>query len=164
MRSSVKVSMLGNWPKAVKTFATLSPVVKRSIAMGQRKYARKLVAIVKGHIIQQDLGWKAASPSKRGSMLMIDTRDYYQSIRYWQKNYELHVGVPEHLIHGRSGQKLWKVATWNERGTKKIPARPLWGPSIKELGGTKQVAIDVRDEIQKNLSILGLGVLEVKKT
>ena len=164
MKNSVNVKMIGNWKGAVKTAALLNPVIKKSIVQGQRKYARRLVAIVKKHIISQDLGWKPASASKRGSLLMIDTRDYYTSIRYWQKNYELHVGVPTHLIHGRSGKPIWKIASWQEQGNKRVPKRPLWAPSIKEMGGNKEVANQVQQEITRNLRAISNGAWEIKST
>lgn len=163
MRSSVNVKLLGNWPGATKAYALMVPAIRRSVVNGQRRYARRLVAKVKGHIMSQDLPWPPASESKRGQILMIDTREYYSSIRYWQKNYELYVGVPKHFIHGRTGQPLWKVATWQEKGTKNIPARALWGPSIDELGGVTQVSQEVTQEMFKTMAILGTGIFKTTK-
>lgn len=164
MRNSVNVRLLGNWKGAVAAYATMRPEIKRAISLGQRRYARRLVSTVKRHIIAQDLPWAAASRSKRGSVLMIDSRTYYGSIKFWQKNYELYVGVPKHFISPRTGQPIWKIATWQEKGTKNIPARPLWGPSIEEVGGETQCFVEVKDEIFDKLAKLGIGIWQMFET
>lgn len=164
MRNAVNVKILGNWKGAVVAYNRMRPEIRKAIVNGQTRYARRLVKVVKGHIIKQDLPWEPASENKRGNMLMIDTSDYYTSIKYWQKNYELYVGVPKHFIHGKTGKPLWKVASWQEHGTKKIPARPLWGPSIEEVGGPTQCFVEVKDSMFSRMAALGVGIWEVSKT
>lgn len=154
---------MGNWPGAVRAYSMMNPVIKSAIMNAQRRYARRLVSAVKKHIMAQDLPWAPASTGKRGSHLMIDTRDYYESISYWQKDYQLEVGVKKHFIHGKTGQPLWKVAQWQEKGTKNIPARPLWKPTIEELGGSNQCYVEVKTEMFAKLAALGTGVWGVFK-
>lgn len=125
-----------------------------AVRSGQVQAAKRLVKIVKGHITKQDLPWvqlSAETKAMKGhSDILLDTKLYFESINYWWENKILKVGVKRGL-HYDSGVEISNVAALLEFGTRKMPARPLWGPSIQEIGGKEGIQNIVADAIVRKL-------------
>lgn len=136
----IEIRKIGNWAGAEYQYKTLERTIKLSLIATERAIANKIRANVRGHMRNQDLPWKAASKSKRGPKLMIETGTYYNSIKVTQAKLMITVGVSKDVIHPRSKQPLWRIARWQENGKGRIPKRPLWAPSIAEAGGKAGIA------------------------
>lgn len=152
----VSVRPFGNWAAARNRTSKLPQTIKRSIRAAEEKVAKRLIKIVREHIIKQDLNWvplsDAAIKSKGHNKVYRFTGTYFNSLKFWQKGYSVEIGIPRGVYEPRNGVELWKVATWMELGTTKMPARPIWGPSIKELGGRGGMQDIVADTLREKLA------------
>jgi hypothetical protein len=155
----ISIKPFGQWAQARRASSNLSSSIKRSIRAAEEKVAKRLIKIVKGHILNQDLPWKALAietqERKGHDRVYIDSFTYLTSLKYWQKDYTVHIGIPRGIIEPRSKVELYKVAVWMEYGTKggrRMPARPLWGPSVAELGGSDGMNEIVRETISARLA------------
>lgn len=140
---NIEIKKIGNWAGAELQYKNLDRTIKMSLMATERLIANKIKAKVRGHMRNQDLPWREASRSKKGPKLMIETGTYYNSIKVRQLNLAITVGVDKDVIHPRTHQPIWRIARWQENGTKgkhRIPKRPLWEPSIKEVGGSVGIA------------------------
>ena len=140
---ALQFTPFGDWNRANIATKLLPTTIRRSALYGQEKAVRKLAKIVKAHIASQDLP-SLSGPKKKireDSRHLIDTATYLESIGVWQQGYTYFVGVKSGLIEP-SGIEIAKLAYILEVGTrdKRIPARPVWGPSIEEMGGMKGIA------------------------
>lgn len=153
---AIVVEPFGNWQEVEARIAGLPRAIKASAVWGQRKAAEKLVKIVKGHIDNQDLGW---TPLKRPELsgdprILVDYGTYRDNIKTWQKNYTRYVGVKKDVINHR-GERVWMVAALHEfMSYHGGPYRPLWGPSVEELGGSKGIAGIIEQAISRKLNLL----------
>jgi len=43
------------------------------------------------------------------------------------------IGFKRNLVHPASGEKVWKIHNYVEKGTSKMPPRPLYGPIAKSI-------------------------------
>lgn len=136
----INLRLTGNWIGARNGLASLPLILHSSSMWGQRKAAEKLVKIVKGHINNQDLNWAPLSSSTNSGdpRILVDTQAYLNSIKAWRQNYVYNVGVPLSAYNHR-GISISEIATRHEYGFG-VPQRPLWIPSVQELGGPKGVA------------------------
>ena len=147
----LEVKPIGNWQKTIRTFQQLGPAVKRASIKAQLKVCNEIAKKVKAHLRNQDLGWKKLSPeyAQRKQELGLDHRilmaygNYYHSIEVWQvgNRHMTFVGVKkgkytQTLSGKRSSLDIATIATLHEfsRG-KHFPRRPLWNPTITEIGG-----------------------------
>jgi len=153
MRPVVKIS--GNWQGTLDFFKDIATTkeVKRAAFLGQRKFADKLLKIVLDHIDNQDLGWADKKKPNNDPRVLVDMEDYYNHIRIYQEDYTVHVGVRRGDTN-RLGKSLWKIALTLEMGRDgraAMEARPLWEPSLLEMGGRRALTAMVRDSIKKRL-------------
>lgn len=140
------------------------PLQVRSSAMwGQQKVANKLVKTVKKHLNSQDLGWAPRSARSKSSdpRILVDTEAYYGSIRAWRTGDTFNAGVPANAFNAR-GQRIADYAAMNEYGSDELPARPLWGPSFKEIGGKRGVSNIVTTAIFEKVRKLRAVGLDIK--
>ena len=163
----ITIKRFGNWAQARRATSTLDKSIKRAIRSAEEKIARRLIKIVKGHILSQDLPWVPLSPTTKNRKghdnVYLDSRFYINSIKFWQKNYVIHIGIPRGVMDADGEVELWKVATWMEKGlpNRGMPPRPLWGPSIKELGGGPQgMANLVKESINRKLRREGWDITQ----
>lgn len=138
----LKFTPFGDWDKAKILTKALPTTIRRSVLWGQEKAVRKLAKIVKQHILSQDLPALSQNPKKKirqgEERVLIESGTYVDSISVWQQDFTYFVGVKPGLIEP-NGNEISKVAFWLETGTKNIPPRPVWGPSIEEMGGIKGI-------------------------
>jgi hypothetical protein len=151
----IQIKMIGNWKGAKRGLEELPLLVKSSALWGQRKAAERLVRIAKAHINNQDLGWAPRSERTNSSdpRILVDNEDYYKSIKAWRKDNIYYAGVPRDKYNGK-GVRISDYATIHEHGSDKMPARPLWAPSFREIGGSKGVRQIIVDSIYNKVKIL----------
>jgi hypothetical protein len=151
----LEIKPFGNWSGVMRTMARLSPAIKQSSIAAQMKVAKQIVKIVKAHLRNQDLGWRPLAPTTvelketygLDSRILYAHGGYYDAIEAWQKNQEsiVFAGVKKgKYARSYQGKKrridISQVAAIHEfsRG-KRIPRRPLWNPTIREMGGAKGI-------------------------
>ena len=166
MPRAVTVKPFGNWAGARNMTSTLDKSIKRSIRAAEEKIAKKLIKIVKGHIMNQDLPWekltaRTVANKKGNSLIYLDKRIYINSISFWQEGYSVNIGIKKGIIHPHSKKKVevWKIASWMEYGTSKMKERPIWGPSVREMGGRgKGMNSIVKETVERRLAKEGWRV------
>ena len=147
----MEIKPMGNWANTISTVTRISPDIKDAGIKGQMKVAREIVRRVKGHIRNQDLGWKPLSETTQAikSIYGLDSRTlyahggYYNAIEAWQKGSQFMVfaGVKKGKYSRSYGGKkraidIGQVAAVHEFSSgKRVPRRPLWNPTIREMGG-----------------------------
>ncbi len=107
--------------------------------------AGRAEANAKKHIKAQDLNWHPLSQSylawkvQQGhdEKIYIQTGDYFDSITHFMSDgaKKSHAGIPK-KAKSKSGTPIFEYAKIMEFGSiaRNIPARPLWGPVLKEVG------------------------------
>ena len=56
------------------------------------------------------------------------------NLNYWKlKKGHFAIGFKQNLEHPSNGERVWKIHNWVERGTKKMPPRPLYSPIAKSI-------------------------------
>lgn len=150
-RPQISFKLYGQWDEAMRLFAKLGPEVKKSSIKAQLKVGKAIVAIVKGHLRKQDLGWaqldkvyaKRKSAAGLSGKILMSYKTYYDNIITWVPGSQsmLLIGVKKGIftkqINGkRSRLDIATIAAIHEfSSNRKLPKRPLWNPSISELGG-----------------------------
>lgn len=147
-RSFLKINTIGNWGGVMKAFTEMGFDINQAAKNGQISAAKKILKLVKNHIQKQDLPWEQLQRStirrKNSSDIYLDTHIYFESINYWWENKIIKIGVKRGISYPSNGPEVAQVGIWMELGTKYMPARPVWGPSIEELGkeGIKNIVAD----------------------
>jgi hypothetical protein len=144
----IEIRLEGDWRKTRRFLNVLPFTLKSAAAKGERAAAEKLVRIVRGHIKRQDLGWQPNADDKDGDMILVDSGLYLSSIKSWKASNGYMAGVPN-SVYNTQGVRVADYAVYNEFGFGKGPARPLWGPSVEEMGGSK----GIRDIITRSIAL-----------
>ena len=146
----------GDWNGATWKITKLPVSIKQAVMDGQEAAGNKLIKIVRKHIIAQDLPSFSQYPKVRPahlsgvSDLLIDSTNYLQSLAVWRKQSVLYVGVKS-SAREPNGVETARVAFWLETGTKTIPARPVWEPSIGEIGDADGLNKIVQKKLEAKL-------------
>lgn len=157
--------LIGDWTGVEHFFNDLGIEVKKKTLQAQWEIAKKLKKIVVGHLLAQDLNWPPLSPktiaNKKDNkgLILISTETYLDNIKVWRTSDKVFVGVKKGITYKGRGKavSLERVAMWQEYGTSKSPARPLWGPSINEIGNKAGIKNFVVDAIFRRLKWLARG-------
>lgn len=153
---NIEVKLFGNWDKTITTVQQLSPKIKQASIKAQLKVCNVICQKVKSHIMHQDLGWRPLSPAyaKRKAKgkgtwdgVLINYGTYYKNIGLWQigSRHLVMVGVKRGIytrtLSGkRSKIDVSTIAAIHEFSSgRKLPRRPLWNPTIAEIGGAKGI-------------------------
>lgn len=154
----------GYWNQSRVMLEALPAMIYSSAIWGMRKAAEQLVKIVKGHIDRQDLGWPplAASTSSGDPRVLVDTELYRNSIQAFKRGNTYYAGIPENITYPTTGVLVSDVAMMHEEGYGSLPRRPLWKPSIQELGGEWGYGSIVAASIYDKLLSLRAAGMEVK--
>lgn len=151
----IEVTPLGRWEETIRTIGALSKTIKSSSHKAQLKVGTEIVKRVKGHIRKQDLGWEELgevySRKKRAAGLnggtLIAYGKYYDSIKVWQKGdqHMVYAGVRKGIYtRSLTGKKtkldVATIAAMHEFSKgKRFPRRPLWNPTLEEMGGKEGI-------------------------
>lgn len=160
--------LTGDWNKAQQLLSKLASRLKAEMSKTTAESLQLIEKTAVGHIDKQDLPWpplsrayarykertrggkwrrkrlKAgkANPRSLSEKILVATGTMRQAITSYQTGpYSGEVGVSRHESYD-DGEKVVNIAAVHEMGTrdKRIPARPLWEPTAKE----------VEEEVTKN--------------
>lgn len=140
----IRIKTIGPWKRELRKMRMLAPDIHASAMWGQMKAAKRLVKIVRGHLRNQDLkDWPPLAEStirKKGgdTRILIHSETYYNNIKAFRKGYIYYAGVKRGVTEP-NGIETARVAAIHEfkslAASSGHPPRPLWAPSIKEMGG-----------------------------
>lgn len=174
----IQFKPFGHWEKTIKVIGRLGPTIKEASLKAQMAVGKEIVKRVKAHLRNQDLGWQALSEktkknkAKYGlkSKTLMAWGTYYNNIEVWQpSNHHLVlIGVRKgiytrHPNGKRNKVEVARIAAMHEFSSgRKIPRRPLWNPTIQELGkkGIKQI---YNKALTHHLRMRGVPVSQYKK-
>jgi hypothetical protein len=151
---------IGNWDGAIEFFRTSGYRVKTVALKAQEEICREYKKRLINHIISQDLNWQPLSERtrerknpKNKDLILIDTELYVKSISITRMGNTWMTGIKKGIAYKRKGSfiNLDRVAVLNEFGTTKVPERPLWEPTLEELGGPKGIRNFVANAIYEKL-------------
>lgn len=154
------VKKIGNWDGAMDFFKQMGMRVKTVTLQSQKEICKELRDRVIKHIVAQDLEWPSLSEITKKiknqtnkDLILIDTELYMKSIKMWQVGNTWIVGVKKGIVYRRKGSfmSVDRVAILLEFGTTRMPARPLWQPTMNELGGAKGIRNYVAKKIYEKL-------------
>lgn len=152
----VNFQLFGQWEKTMDVLKTIGPKVKNASVKAQFKVGNVIVKKVKAHIRNQDLGWEPLNPlyefrkEKAGmsANTLMAYKTYYNNILVWQSgngHHLVNIGVKRGIytteISGKRSKKdVASIAAMHEFSSgNKLPRRPLWNPTIQEIGGAKGI-------------------------
>lgn len=160
------VKKVGKWNEAIRFCSSMGYEVHKKTLTAQWEISKRLRRIVIGHLLAQDLpGWDDLSPrtlrnkKENKEYKLIDTELYLNNIKVWKQSGTAYVGIKKGLLYKRKGNtiEVERVAIWNEFGNRRVPARPLWNPSIEELGGPDGIRDYIASAIFRRLKWLSRG-------
>lgn len=153
-RPFIEVKPFGQWKETLKMIGKLDPAIKLASVKAQLKVCNVIKTKVKSHIRLNDLGWtklstKYAARKERvglDSRILIASGAYYWGIQVWHiptRNLVM-VGVKKGLKSTAFGKRskldVAQIAAIHEFSNgKRLPRRPLWNPTIEEMGGKKGI-------------------------
>lgn len=156
---------VGDWSGVIGFFNGMGIEVKKKTIQAQYDICKEIKRRLIGHILSQDLGWAPLAPRTQRKKknhktdAYIDTELYMKSIKVWKDGNKAYVGIKKGVVYKRKGGNvtLDRVARWMEYGTtgrSQQPARPLWAPTIDEVGGAEGIRDFVVDAIFRRLKWL----------
>lgn len=147
----IEFKLFGRWDETIRVIQKLSPSVKEGSLVAQTKICQEICKRIKNHLKNQDLNWEPLSEAyeKRkeeeglDSGTLIAYGNYYNNIKVWRKGAEhfVYVGVKKGMytrdLRGkRSRLDIATIAAVHEFSSGiRVPRRPLWNPTIREMGG-----------------------------
>lgn len=175
--NDLQIKPFGDWVGAYKVFSKLSPKIKEAVVEAQAKVGLKIVKKVQSHLARQDLGWKPLNKRYKAekTRLGVDTRTllsrwtYFKNIKMWHRKngWDVYIGVKKGIYGRRPDGKKNKydvstIAIFHEFG-RRGRKRPLWGPTMQELGGKRGIRKLYKEAIASKLKRSGLSkYLKVK--
>jgi hypothetical protein len=167
----IKFQPTGKWDEATQLIKRLDPGIKEASVKAQWKMCEEILKKVKKHMIKQDLGWSPLNDKYvrlkkklgRDRRILIATKDYYDNIMIWKRanGWKVYIGVKPGIfgrtLRGkRAKEDIATIAAIHEfsRGRRR---RPLWNPTIREMGNTKGFKKLYLDNFEKELRKAKLG-------
>lgn len=150
----VTIKKFGDWEKVDKLLHNFDATVLAGFKAGQYSAAKKLKKAVKRNIRENggSLGWQPLSYKYQEYKMELGfdpdrilylTGTYYWNINIWSNGLTYYVGVKKGLRNHFTGGNITvgQIANILEHGsaTKNIPARPLWFPTYRQIGGGNRV-------------------------
>lgn len=162
----------GDWIKTRRVLAGIGGATTRGYKLGQLAFANKMLKQVRRNIRNNggSIGWPPVSSryadyksrlGKDPNNLLVLSGLYYKSIHVWEKNGIYYTGVKHGVRYPqeRGGLTVGQVAKILETGSlvMNIPARPLWKPSYRQIGGNlgvkKTMIWYIRRQIRTELNV-----------
>jgi hypothetical protein len=138
--SSVKgaqIKLEGDWGNMARMMNTMPLDIRTSYIKAQTTMAKRLQKIIKEHIMDNDMGWKALNKRtisiKGHGNPWYDTGAIYNNISIITKGMKVFVGIPKGSSSYDGKRSLQSIAGAMEYGTGKMTARPLFLPSSREI-------------------------------
>lgn len=133
---------VGDWKKVTKLISNLQKDLESAQSISLKRFSVKAEAIAVTHISKQDLNWKSLKASTISSKIrkgyseniLVASGLYFQSITGYVIKDTVYVGVKRN-IKTKDGVSLTNIAEVHEFGSRsgRIPARPLWRPTMQEV-------------------------------
>lgn len=173
-RYQITFKLFGQWAETIDVINKLGPSIKAGSIKAQMKICQDIAKRVKKHIKLQDLNWQPLSEvyaeRKAAAGLSGNTleayENYYNNITVWTvgtQGYVL-VGVKKglytkNLSGRRSKYDIATIAAIHELSQgRKIPRRPLWNPTIAEMGGAPGLKAKFISHLVGALRVKGIPV------
>lgn len=169
----INFQLFGNWEEAIRVLNKLDPAIKAASLAAQEDVLKKIEKAVKRHLRNQDLPWKPLNADYRrrkssgglSSDILIAWRKYYDNIEVWKQGSRhfafmgIRKGIYTKSVDGKKSRlDVATIAFINEVGGGKVPARPLWGPTIREFGGARGIRDAFVVSLHKKLRARGIPV------
>ena len=156
------ITKFGPWLEVNAALGSLPILIRESAIWGMRKASERLRKIVIDHIDNQDLGWTKLDPKTvtGDPRILVDTEAYRNAIQSYRVRWTYFTGV-RHNEYNNRGIRIVDYALAHEYGLG-VPIRPLWEPSIKELGGKRGVQSIVTTVMFNKMQILRSKGISVK--
>ena len=171
----IKFELFGEWEKTMSIMKRLGPTVKVASVIAQMKVGKTIAVKVRNHIRNQDLGWTALSEKyaikKSNAGLQSGTlmayNNYINAIKVWQSGNKhlVMVGVKRGIYTREANGKRSKIEIAEIAGIhefsngNRVPRRPLWNPTITELGGAKGLQKMYINTLAWHLREMGIPVV-----
>lgn len=155
--SRVNVRLFGQWEEAIRTLNRLGPTIKLSSVDAQMAVMKDIKSRIKAHLRNQDIPEMTSKPYNsryrqaksqlsRDQRFLISSGTYYRSIDVWKTgNFNfafvgVRNGIKTKTLKGKNSRlDVARIAYMNEMGGKTLPKRPLWNPTIREMGGANGI-------------------------
>lgn len=150
----IRFKTFGKWDETIRLMQRLKPAIKNASLAAQVIVCEEICRKVKNHLLKQDLPWvpltKAYATTKANKSLddrmLIAWGSYYEAIKVWRigNQHMVMVGIRKG-IYGktptgkRSRLEIAQIAAFHEFSANPLRRRPLWNPTIQELGGQKGI-------------------------
>lgn len=142
-QNDITVRFEGPWEAVTKLLKDVDKVMAEASLEAARKSGLMAESIAKKKLGGQTENWaplqertkKRKEKKGQSDAILIATSQYFQTITTWDDGKKrVLVGV-KRTARTREGEPLAEVAAVHEYGSRirNIPARPLWGPTVKEL-------------------------------
>jgi hypothetical protein len=177
-RIRIEVKPVGKLDQVIRQVNRLGPDVKEASIKAQKKVANEIAKIVKAHIRNQDLGWAPLSEeyAMRKDIYGLNSKtlwaygNYYRAIEVWKPGNTsiVNVGVRKGKYTKtpsgkRSRLEIARIAAIHEFSSgKKIPRRPLWNPTIKQLGGARGLQKMYINSLIYHLRMKGIPITQFR--
>ena len=172
---TLHVKLEGDWQKVDALVSDLGPSIQRGYDSAVNSFAKKLLSIVKKSLtlgippVGGGVVWQPLAPAtirRWGQHPIYNlTGLYSRSVGLYVYKSRTLVGLP--IGTRRSSQKeltLNELAKILEFGSNdgRIPARPVWSPSLKAAGGRDSIKKLILTSIRKELMKKGIRPNQVK--
>lgn len=151
----IEIRNQGNWVKVENGLTHLQPAIQHGYDIGVAKFSDKLIRIIRKaiHTHKPPAGsgvqWAPLKRNHGGGIYYLKG-EYYKAVGIYKYRNRILVGMPSGTKH-YSGLTLNQLAIILEYGNENIPARPLWGPSLKSAGGSKELRNTLMKEIRRSI-------------
>lgn len=168
---------IGQWEQTVRTMQKMRYTIKAASLNAQIRLCKEIAKRVKGHLRNQDLPWRHLTPNylrkktAKGwdERMLIGSQTYYDSIKVITKGNQhlAYVGVPKGIYgpklsgKGRNKLEVAQIAAIHEFSQNAKRRRPLWNPTIREMGGAKGIKQIYTDFLFKELRRKGFPVNKI---
>lgn len=169
----VRIKLEGNWQKVTTAVKGIGPAIQRGYDKAVSKYARKLLRVIQESIqnggppnsiwephsestmrTYKSHGWVVGQPYYRTGL-------FYRSLGLYEYRGKTYIGLPSGT-RTENGLTMVQLARLLESGSDRIPARPLFKPSLEAVGGTSELRAQILTGIRQELGTLGFRANQVK--
>ena len=142
----------GDWEKVTNLVTHLQEEMTKAQNIALKRIALYAEGKAIKHISNQDLGWeplKASTISAKvragySENILVRTSTYFQAITSYVKDDIAYAGVKITSKYANS-EEVANIAAIHEFGSNdaNIPARPLWGPTLKDTVNATKIRKDL---------------------
>lgn len=154
--------------KAERLIKKIPSILNNGYSRGSKNFGNKLLRIIKKSLSTgvpppgSNVSWAPHSAStikQFGEHTLLNyTGQYKRSVKLMETKSRIYVGLPRvKKVSAKSGKNtkrtLNQVAIMLEYGSRdgNLPARPLWAPAYKAVGGKPALKKEIRNELRKEI-------------